>query len=277
MRAIVKNFDLKNTVEGGQIFNYSIEDGAYWIIHDRSVIKISQMENCIIEFETYPIKNSLMTVESLLNYDADYHQAIRKYFHNRKILSSYEKYSGVKICQLEPWECLVGFICSQMNNLPRIRKMVRCLSLNFGDEVEHGGKRFHLFPSPSQLANADADKLASCKLGYRERYLISAAKAISEGFDLKDVGKMDYIRAKKALMLLQGVGEKVADCVLLFSYGFTEAFPVDVWIKRIMQKLYFRKKNIPERKIAKFARKKFGKDAAIVHEFLFANRKAFLA
>ncbi|MFH0972294.1 MAG: DNA glycosylase [Candidatus Micrarchaeota archaeon] len=273
MRIKARNFDLKRTVEGGQIFNYAVEDGHYYIIHSNSVIKISQPSPQIIEFETYPNRGSADLVKSLLNYNADYLSIVKKYIKNRKIRFSYEKYSGVKICQLEPWECLIGFICSQMNNIKRIRKMVIFLSEKFGDEVEYDGKKFHLFPSAGQLANADPHKLASCNLGYREKYLIDAAKAVSNGFDFQKLRKMDYAHAKRGLMMLPGIGEKVADCVLLFSLGFTEAFPVDVWIKRIMQKMYFKGRNVPENKIAQFARKTFGKDAAVVHEFLFANRE----
>ena len=160
-----------------------------------------------------------------------------------------------------------------MNNMARIRKMVLCLSLKFGKEVKFDGKKFHLFPEPKALALATADQLKACGLGYREYYIISAARAVNAGFDFSKLKRMDYLHAKRGLMMLPGIGEKVADCVLLFSLGFTQAFPVDVWIKRVMENLYFNGKKVPESKIGEFARKKFGKDAAIVHEFLFANRE----
>ncbi|MFH1257338.1 MAG: DNA glycosylase [Candidatus Micrarchaeota archaeon] len=268
------NFELRDTVEGGQIFNYEKADGWYFIIHSRSVIKIRQTGDGLEVF-TFPNKNNARLARDLLNFYADYLPAVKKYFSDKRILRSYEKYSGVKICQLDPWECTIGFICSQMNNMPRIRKMVRLLSQNLGDEVEYDGRKFHLFPTPKQLADAEPEILAKCGLGYREYYLVQAAKAVSRGYDFGKLREFDYVHAKKALLMLPGIGEKVADCILLFSLGFTEAFPVDVWIKRIMEKLYFKGKVTPEKKIANFARKKFGKDAAIVHEFLFANRAAF--
>ncbi|MBI5224460.1 hypothetical protein HY989_01165 [Candidatus Micrarchaeota archaeon] len=272
MKIKVKNFNLKETVEGGQIFNYLVADGWHYIIHSKSVIKIRQIGKTI-EFETHPKKNNAKLVGELLNFDANYLPTIGKYFKNRKILSSYEKYSGIKIARLAPWECLIGFICSQMNNMARIRKMVLCLSLKFGKEVKFDGKKFHLFPEPRALALATPNQLKACGLGYREYYIVSAARAVSAGFDFSKLEGMDYLHAKRALMMLPGIGEKVADCALLFSLGHTEAFPVDVWIKRVMENIYFDGKKIPEARIGEFARRKFGKDAAIVHEFLFANRE----
>lgn len=273
MRIKVKNFDLKGTVEGGQIFNYVLEGGYYYIIHRKSIIKIRQPSPQSLEFFTFPKSGNMGLVKSLINYDKDYGQVVQKYFLDKRILTSYRKFSGVKIVSLEPWECLLGFLCSQMNNIPRIRKMVLSLSREFGKPMLVDGKTFYLFPSPSSLANADFTRYASCKLGYRAHYIRHAAIAVNSGFDLASLRSLPYYDAKRGLTMLFGIGGKVADCVLLFSLGFTEAFPVDVWIKKIMEKLYFGGKRVPEKKIGEFGRKKFGKDAAVVHEFLFANRK----
>ena len=261
-------------MEGGQIFNYIIKGGYYYLVHKDSIIKIRQPAPAQVEFATFPKANDAALVKSLLNYDADYMPAVKKYFSDARIGNSYKKYSGVKIVSLEPWECLLGFLCSQMNNLPRIRKMVLSLSRQFGKRVTFDGKDFYLFPKAKRLALAQPGEYEICRLGYRQHYIIHAARAVEGGFRLDKLRSLPYPDAKRALMMLFGIGEKVADCVLLFSLGFTQAFPVDVWIKRIMQNLYFGGGNVPESKISKFARARFGKDAAIVHEFLFSNRRA---
>ncbi|MEK6954101.1 MAG: DNA glycosylase [Candidatus Micrarchaeota archaeon] len=269
----VSNFDLKNTVEGGQIFNYYFEGGHYYIVHSGSIIKIRQNSPSQIEFYTFPNANGAALVKSLLNYGSDYMPVVKKYFSDKRILSSYRKYSGVKIVSLEPWECLLGFLCSQMNNIPRIRGMVLSLSRKFGKKAKFDGKTFYLFPTPKRLVRAPLADYESCKLGYRTKYIRHAAIAVNGGFKLNSLRTLPYSDAKRGLKMLFGIGEKVADCILLFSLGFTEAFPVDVWIKRIMENLYFKGKKTPEKKISEFAQMKFGKDAAIVHEFLFSNRK----
>jgi N-glycosylase/DNA lyase len=276
MKIKVQNFDLKNTVEGGQIFNYSHDGNFYFIVHSGNVIKIRQPKKNELEFFTYPQKNGEKFVKNLFNFNDEYLPVIRKYFKNKRILSSYENFSGVRITQLDPWECLIGFICSQMNNIPRIRQMVRCICKKTGKKIIVDGKEYYLFPKPSDLAKLPDTSLDECKLGYRKYYIIAAARAINSGFALDSLRKMDYSHAKKGLMVLPGIGEKVADCILVFSLGFQDGFPVDIWIKRIMQKLYFGSRDVPEKKIAEFARKKFGKDAAVVHEFLFANRKSLV-
>ncbi len=274
MRVKVNDFDLQKTIQAGQIFNYFSENGYYYLIHRNSVIKIRQIDARELEFFSYPKKNDLKSLRRLFDLDADYSKIMKRYFYNKKIERSYGKYSGVRIMKLDPWECLVGFICSQMNNIPRIRKMVSCICRKFGKRVRFDGKDFYLFPSAEKIASLSERDLSECKMGYRATYLLHAGKAVSAGFDLNKLKSLEYAEAKRGLMMLLGIGEKVADCVLLFSLGFTEAFPVDVWIKRIMEKIYFKGK-ISEKKIADFARKKFKRDAGIVHEFLYANRSEF--
>jgi N-glycosylase/DNA lyase len=133
-----------------------------------------------------------------------------------------ERFRGLRITKNDPWETLVAFICSINNNIPRIRRNVQCL-LSGGCVLP-----------PEQLAAAD---LTRAKLGFRESYLKATAERVAN-MDFEALGKLNYTEAKQELMKLQGVGEKVADCVLLFGFGYLEAFPVDVWIARAMRAYY---------------------------------------
>ncbi len=145
------------------------------------------------------------------------------------------RFRGLRLTLSEPWETLVCFICSINTNIPRIKRMVQGIMGTAGGRM----------PPPSKLADAE---LAQIRLGFRERYLRASAAMVAEGH-LEGVERLDFGEAKEELMKLPGVGEKVAECVLLFGYGFLEAFPVDVWIARAMQRYY----GVSRRRVQSFA------------------------
>lgn len=143
---------------------------------------------------------------------------------------------GIRILRQEPWEALCSFIISQCNNISRIKGIVERLCCLFGEETELDGERFYAFPGPERLAFLEPEALAPLRCGYRAPYIISAARALAFGkLDLPALIETDSLSAKKALLTLSGVGEKVANCVVLFGLYHMEAFPVDVWIKRALR------------------------------------------
>lgn len=175
--------------------------------------------------------------------------------------------SGIAILRQDPWECLASFIISAFNNIPKIEMTIERLSARFGERVSEGG---HAFPSAGVLAGAPERALRECILGYRAPYLRSVARLVSaRGFDLRAPSALPYDDAKRMLLELPGVGEKVADCVLLFAYGKGEAFPVDVWVKRAVERWYFRGEPKTEREIRTFARHRFGDLAGYAQQHLF--------
>jgi len=159
-------------------------------------------------------------------------------------------YAGLRITKNDPWETLVCFICSINNNIPRIRKMVQ--SLMVGGEIMR----------PEEMRVKD---LSGLRLGYRERYLKECAEFLMS-YELDKIGLMEYKRAWIELQKLPGVGPKVADCVLLFGFGFLEAFPVDVWIKRMMARLYGARNEKDTRNVA---REKWGEYAGYAQQYLY--------
>ena len=142
---------------------------------------------------------------------------------------------GIRILRQDRWETLCSFIISQNNNIPRIKGIIGRLCEAFGERIDGG----YAFPSADRIASLTEEQLAPIRSGFRARYILDAARRVTDGrTDLDAVSAMIYDDAKKYLMQIKGVGNKVADCVLLFGYGFFDAFPKDVWIKRVIEKYY---------------------------------------
>ena len=145
---------------------------------------------------------------------------------------------GIRIIRQDTFECLISFIISQNNNIPRIKKIVERLCFNFGDEFTANGKKFYAFPTPEQIVR-NGDKLDIIKSGFRAKYIYDAAKKILDGkIRLDTVHDMTTPKGVEYLMNIKGVGPKVASCAMLFGYNRLDAFPIDVWVKRILEKYY---------------------------------------
>jgi len=156
--------------------------------------------------------------------------------HIRKALS---EFWGLRIIRQDPWECLISYICATYKNIPAIRNMLLSLSSSFGEKIVLDGMEFFTFPTPEKLAGTTEKDLRACGLGYRARYVLETSKRIFENnFELENLSQLPYEQAKKQLCAFAGVGNKAADCILLFSLGKLEAFPVDRWITRVILNHY---------------------------------------
>ena len=152
---------------------------------------------------------------------------------------SIDRYPGLRILRQDPWECLVSFICSANSNIPRISWTMNTLSREYGEPLEMDGYVHHSFPTPERLAEAGEMSLRALKMGFRAKYVAEAAEKVAAGeIELAPLRGQSYDVAKAVLMSLNGVGEKVADCVLLFSLDKMSAFPIDRWIRRAMEDWY---------------------------------------
>lgn len=189
--------------------------------------------------------------------------------------------SGIALMRQEPWECLVSYVISAFNNIPKICQSVQHLSRRFGEriagEVTAGGRAGGgewAFPSPERLADARLEELRACILGYRAPYVRDLARLVVRGeVDLSVIASLPHDDARKALTELPGVGEKVADCVLLFALGHREAFPVDVWVQRAVERWYFHRRSKTPRAIRAWARDRFGPLAGCAQQHLFAGAR----
>lgn len=179
---------------------------------------------------------------------------------------------GLRLVRQDPWECLASFILSSTKQIVQIRQIVRDLRERHGSPVDvpDGEAARFAFPTAAQLAVLNEADLRACKMGFRAPYLLAAARRAASGeIDLAGVGNMELPQAREALMELDGVGEKIADCVLLFAYGFPTAFPVDVWVRRVLTKFYFRGRNVKPDRLRRFIEKHFGPNAGYAQQYLF--------
>ncbi len=173
--------------------------------------------------------------KSYFDLERDY-SAVRPLIASDPFLVEAEKFGrGIRMLRQEPWEALCSFIISQCNNIPRIKGIVSRLCQMYGDEIEGG----FTFPDAPKIACLEVSDLAPLRSGYRADYIISAAREVASGaLDLNALINTPTPEARKRLMAMHGVGKKVADCVLLFGLGHTDAFPVDVWIKKVLNQVY---------------------------------------
>jgi N-glycosylase/DNA lyase len=188
---------------------------------------------------------------------------------------------GLRILRQDPWEILVSFICATNTNIPRIRKMIATLAGCFGRELPGPKAPLFAFPEPGELAGPSCEHLDACRLGYRDRYIAdTAARVEADPGILGRIGDLPYPRARAALLAFPGVGPKAADCILLFGFHRLEAFPVDVWIRKLMYRYYLRPvlgSRVPsekeDRRIRESGREYFGEYAGYAQEYLFCARE----
>ena len=203
-----------------------------------------------------------------LDLDRDYGALAREFAHIPAAERAIALYPGLRVLNQDPWEALIAFILSANNNVRRIRSLVEALCGALGDAFEMDGRALRGFPSPEKLAGCDESLLRGLGVGYRAPYLIGTARAVLDGFPLWQLKDMDYFEAHRLLTSLPGVGDKVADCVLLFGCEQTSAFPVDVWVERLLVS-WFGVDCANRRRMATLARERLGDHAGLLQQFLF--------
>jgi len=261
----VKDFHLDYTLHCGQLFRVSrVEDWYYITIRNR-IFRVRQ-SNHRLEFHGID-KESFVRYFAL---DEPYSPIIKQINRDSYMNAAIKKYYGLRIVRQDPWECLISFLCSSAANIPKIKLNLETLAQFFGKKIELYGFEQYSFPNPGDLNNYE--KILMAKTGFRAKYIKTANNLVDETF-LASLKKLPYLEAKKALKLIPGVGDKIADCILLFSLGFTEAFPIDTWMKKILKKLYFRNEDVSNLQLETFGSKYFGKYAGYAQQFLYMRAR----
>ena len=276
--------DLTWTLESGQTFRWRREepDGEStaqpWyqgVIFDNIVRMRRAPEG--VEFTSYPDdESSLETlVKSYLRLDDDLDAVYGAIDRDDRIGGSIRSYHGMRIARQDPWECLVSFICSSTSNIPRIKRDVEAMSTHFGRRVTLDGIGRGTFPNPEALASAGEEALRRLGLGFRAKYVaVVAQTAAAGGLDLFALREAPYDEGLEVLTGLPGVGDKVANCVLLFSLDKLQAFPVDVWIHRALQDWYLDPDSKLNRiEMRRWAQHHFGPYAGYANQYLFHDRR----
>ena len=268
----VECFNLKYTLECGQCFRWKcVGDNEYiGVIKDR-VIRIKQEGNKLLVWSNKK-ENLKESVEHYFDLNKDYlaiESQIASIDYN--IAKSLEYSSGIRILNQPLFETIISYIISANNNIKRISRSVNDISKMFGEEIEFEGEFYYLFPNLQELKNITIDHLLAVGTGFRARYIKHDIEYfLNKPQFFEKLRNLDTLEASKQLSSLMGVGPKVADCILLFALGKEEVFPIDVWVKRIMEKLYF-KENTSMKEIKKYANEKFGVNAGIIQQHLFHN------
>ena len=276
----IDSFELKDIFDCGQCFRWNIEeDGSYTGVFGNNVLNVKK-ENDVVTFEGIFEGDIKKTVEYYFDLKRDYTQIknkLSKIDDNMK--TSIEYGSGIRILNQDLWETIISFIISANNNIPRIKGIIERLSKKYGKELEYKNKKYYSFPTVEELKNVSVQEYRNLGLGFRDIRLYETTKMISNGeVDLKKLrNNPNTQEVREQLLTLSGVGPKVADCILLFSdLKRFEVFPIDVWVRRVMNDLYIKQEDetkVSKKQIEKLATEKFGNLAGIAQQYLFYWRR----
>lgn len=284
-------FDLNQSLGCGQVFRWRYEEDQWWYgVIGVNFIKIRQVGN-ILDYETFPkVANSALFIKNYFRLDDDLETIYSHIGKDEYLQEAIRHARGLRLIRQDPWECMISFIISQQNQIPKIQRSLETISEKFGTKIDIDEGSYYIFPTAQQLSNASIDELkvgfkkGGCALGYRAKYVLSSALLISNnslGFSLDDLREMPYEMASKTLQdSFCGIGPKVADCILLFSMDKLQAFPLDTWIRKIFMKLYFgekKNKKITDKQIRGFSTSYFGKFAGYAQEYLYCHRTVILS
>ena len=253
-------FDIGQTLTCGQCFRFTENGGVYTIKAFGKTINIKQHGN---RFELSPAtpQDFRSIWEPYFDLTADYAEIQHKLSADPVMRRAIDFAPGIRILQQEKWETLISFIISQNNNIPRIKSIIERLCEKYGDGA---------FPSPDALCAAGVDRLSSCGTGFRSKYIHDASSRVLSGeIDLDALKTLPASEIKETLKKIKGVGDKVADCVILFAYKKTDAFPIDVWVKKIMEHFYFNGEPVRIEEIRAKAHALFGEYGGYAQQYLF--------
>ena len=261
--------DVENSINSGQVFLWEKDSDDWYGINGQDILKISDSG----KIETYRnVKTDFFRKKD------DLEKIIKSISKDKTTKSAVKRYLGLRILEQDPFQCLISFIVSANSNIQKIKSSLEKISKQFGTRVKFQSKEFFLFPKPEKLARASINEIRRCGVGYRAQYIKDAATMVLlKKIDFECLKKCEYQVAKEKICSIPGVGNKVADCILLFSLNKLEAFPLDRWMIRILEKYYSNEfkletKTITEKQYSILHEKivnHFGPFAGYAQQFLF--------
>jgi len=267
----VRDYHLDATLDSGQVFRWQRSELGWTGILGRRWLQL-RVEAQTLHAETAEPVSDWSWLRHFLQLDVDLAAVLRTFPAEASMRAATEACHGLRLLRQDPWECLASFILSSTKQIVQIRQIIALLSTRCGERIisPSGHPEAFAFPSPDRLARLSESDLRACKMGFRAPYLLQAALAVAEGkLDLAHLHDLSVEAARTELLRLTGVGRKIADCVLLFAYGFPEAFPVDVWIMKGLKQLYFPNQRVSPRALQEFAQTHFGPHAGYAQQYLF--------
>lgn len=270
-----KDFEPCHIFECGQCFRWNIQtDGSYTGVFKNNVLNVKKENNKII-FKGICSDNIIKVINDYFDFDTDYNK-IKKELSNidEYLKESIEFGSGIRILNQDLWETIISFIISANNNIPRIKGIIERISKKYGNEIEWNNEKYYTFPTPKQLSKASVEDLRALGLGFRDKRVYDTTKIIlNNEISLKElIEEKDVNILREKLLTLPGVGPKVADCIMLFGLKRFEVFPIDVWVRRVMNDLYIKNDDetkVNKREIEKLAMEKYKNLAGLAQQYLF--------
>ncbi len=287
----VRDYDLAATLDSGQAFRWQPCNDSWIGVIGQRWVRLTQMRDGIRAETAGPVAD-WRWLRDYLQTETDLDAVLKTFPDDAPMRDAVAACRGLRVLRQDPWECLASFILSSTKQIVQIRQIVALLCERFGDPLTRpadtlsppGGERdgargashskenhlSHSFPTAERLASVTEAELRACKMGFRAPHLLAAARQIASGrFDLERLRHLPLAGAREELMKLRGVGGKIADCVLLFAYGFDGAFPVDVWVERALRELYFPRRRVSDKRLRHFAATHFGLHAGYAQQYLF--------
>ncbi len=264
--------DLDQTLGCGQTFRWNRHDDGTWtgVVGGRR-LELRTEDDTLIVAATPGGREARGEVSEYLRLGDDIDDIHEALGSDPRMARGLPAVRGLRLVKMDEWECLVSYMLATYANIPRISKMIAALCSAYGREISEG---VHEFPRPRELRGATLPELRRCGLGYRAEYVRSVVRDVDDGV-IRRLGRLRYEDLRSELKLLDGVGDKVADCVSLFGFGRLEAFPIDVWIERAMKRIYGLEGSYPRLRTA--AAEMFGGYAGYAQEYLYLNERGAAA
>ena len=222
--------DIDNSINSGQVFLWQKSKNYWYGIDGQNILKINQKGK---------IKSMQNMKTSFLRENDDIEKIIKSISKDKTIKKAVKKYEGLRIFNQDPFQCMISFIISSNSNIQKIKSSLEKISRKFGKKMAIEDQEFFLFPKPEKIAKASISEIKTCGVGYRAPFIKEAAKMVTEKkINFEYLKNSNYDETKRNLRLIPGIGNKVADCIMLFSLNKLDAFPLDTWMIKILEKYY---------------------------------------
>ena len=272
----IKSFELEDIFDCGQCFRWKKQDdGSYTGIFKENVMNVQKIRDTVI-FKGICKGNIKEVVENYFDLERNYEEIKEQLSKiDNHVKTSIEYGQGIRILNQDLWEMIISYIISANNNIPRIKLIIDRISKKYGNEIQWNGETYYTFPTPEELKNVTIEEYRELGAGFRDVRLYETVQAVLEKkVDIEEMqNNPNTLEVREQLLTLSGVGPKVADCILLFStLKRFEVFPIDVWVRRVMNELYIKKEDetkVNKKELENLAREKFGNLAGIAQQYLF--------
>ncbi len=270
-RIPVRDYDLPATLACGQAFRWRAVGDAWEGIIGERWVRLRSEPDAIVAETAAPVSDWQWLRDYLLT-DVELNSVLASFPSDEPMSRAVAACRGLRLLRQDPWECLASFILSSTKQIVQIQQIVALVCERFGEPARVPADHVPMwtFPTAQRLTACTEADLRACKMGFRAPYLRGSAAMVAAGeVRLAELSQLSCDAAREELMKLPGVGRKIADCVLLFAYGFQPAFPIDVWVMKALQQLYFPRRRVSAKRLLRFTSTHFGPNAGYAQQYLF--------